>query len=36
MKKSGRGQEQFKITCPKAGANYTQNIGGVDISDQKN
>jgi hypothetical protein len=33
--KSGRGKEQIEIPCPKAVVNYTQNMGGSDISDQK-
>jgi hypothetical protein len=27
--------EQVKISCPKAVVNYIQNMGGIDIFDQK-
>ena len=34
-RKSGRGKEILQIPCPKAVINYTNNMGGVDLADQR-
>jgi hypothetical protein len=34
-RKTGKGNERVEIPCPQAIINYTKDMGGVDISDQK-
>jgi len=34
-RKTGKGNEEIEIACPKAVINYTKHVGGVDVSDQK-
>jgi len=34
-RKTGRGNEETEIACPQAVINYTKQMGGVDVSDQK-
>ena len=32
--KTGKGNEEIEIACPRAIINYTKHMGGVDVSDQ--
>jgi len=34
-RKTGKGNKEFKNTCPQAAANYTKHVGGVYVSDLK-
>ena len=34
-RKTGKGNEEIEISCPQAVINYTERMGGVDVSDQR-